>query len=61
MIGGNKKRGTKLMKKKMILACTDCGSRNYSKDGGAKVRTERLEVKKYCSYCGKHTIHRETK
>ncbi|MFL2139797.1 50S ribosomal protein L33, partial [Desemzia sp. FAM 23991] len=33
------------MKKKMILACTDCGSRNYSKDGGAKVRTERLEVK----------------
>lgn len=49
------------MKKKIILACTECGSRNYTKDGGAKVHTERLEVKKYCSYCGKHTLHRETK
>ena len=58
---GKKKRGTENMQKKIVLACTECGSRNYSKNGGSKVRTERLEVKKYCSYCSKHTLHRETK
>ncbi|HRF52070.1 MAG TPA: 50S ribosomal protein L33, partial [Trichococcus flocculiformis] len=26
-----------------------------------KGRTERLEVKKFCRYCGKHTLHKETK
>lgn len=49
------------MKKKLALACTECGSRNYSKAAGTKIRTERLEVKKYCNYCKKHTLHRETK
>lgn len=46
---------------KVALACTVCGSRNYSKDGGANTRTERLELKKFCKYCKKHTLHRETK
>ncbi|HAJ70359.1 MAG: 50S ribosomal protein L33 [Alkalibacterium sp.] len=50
-----------MMKKKLALACTDCGSRNYTKDVSDKVRTERLEIKKYCRYCKKHTLHRETK
>ncbi|GAB2480121.1 50S ribosomal protein L33 [Alkalibacterium psychrotolerans] len=49
------------MKKKLALACIECGSRNYTKEVGAKIRTERLEVKKYCRYCKKHTLHRETK
>lgn len=47
--------------KKIALACTVCGSRNYSKPAGSQVRTERLEVKKFCRYCNKHTVHRETK
>lgn len=46
---------------KIGLACTICGSRNYSKTVGNKVRTERLEVKKFCKYCGKHTMHKETR
>ncbi|WP_074432798.1 50S ribosomal protein L33 [Neobacillus jeddahensis] len=48
------------MSKKVILACADCGSRNYStisKD----TQTVRLELKKYCKTCANHTIHRETK
>ena len=49
------------VKKKLALACTECGSRNYSKEVGTKIRTERLEIKKYCRYCKKHTLHRETK
>jgi large subunit ribosomal protein L33 len=47
--------------KKAALACTVCGSRNYSITANDHKRTERLEVKKFCRHCGKHTIHRETK
>jgi large subunit ribosomal protein L33 len=46
---------------KGALACTVCGSRNYSLDLGKKIRTERLEIKKFCKHCGKHTLHKETK
>jgi len=46
---------------KVALACTVCGSRNYTKSAGAKTRTERLEVKKFCKYCNQHTLHRQTK
>lgn len=50
------------MAKKTILACTDCGQRNYApKASESSTRTERLELKKFCKYCGKHTLHRETK
>lgn len=48
------------MGKKVALACTECQSRNYTADKNAS-RPERLEVKKYCKTCGKHTLHRETK
>lgn len=47
--------------KKLALACTVCGSRNYTKPSGSQSRTERLEIKKFCRYCNKHTLHRETK
>lgn len=47
------------MNKKIILACCVCGSRNYSTKSNKD--NERLELKKFCSFCGTHTIHRETK
>ncbi len=47
--------------KKAALACSVCGSRNYSKAVSDGQRKERLEVKKFCKYCKKHTLHRETK
>ncbi|MGY3749738.1 50S ribosomal protein L33 [Vagococcus acidifermentans] len=50
-----------MAKKKTTLACSVCGSRNYSKSVNEGQRTERLEVKKFCKYCKKHTLHRETK
>lgn len=49
-----------MAKRKTALACSECGSRNYSTVENPQ-RTERLEVKKFCRYCNKHTIHRETK
>ncbi len=56
----NTLRRTGMSKKKISLACSVCGSRNYTIVENLS-RTERLEVKKFCKYCGKHTLHRETK
>ncbi len=53
--------GEKMSGKKTSLACSVCGSRNYSKKVNEGNRTERLEVKKFCKYCNQHTLHRETK
>ena len=49
------------MKQKVILVCSECLSRNYSVTKNKRVNVERLELRKYCKKCGKHTIHKETK
>ena len=49
------------MADKVILTCTECLSRNYTTGKNKKTHTERLEIKKYCQKCGKHTLHKETK
>jgi len=49
------------MRVKIILACTECKQRNYNKVKNKKNTTERLELRKYCRFCRKHTPHRETK
>ncbi|WML55526.1 50S ribosomal protein L33 [Neobacillus sp. PS3-12] len=48
------------MSNKTILACADCGSRNYTYPKKAD-QTERFELKKFCKTCGTQTVHRETK
>lgn len=47
--------------KKAALACSICGSRNYTKSVSEGKRGERLEINKFCKYCNKYTIHKETK
>ncbi|MBH0231756.1 50S ribosomal protein L33 [Halobacillus yeomjeoni] len=49
------------MRKKVSLACEECSSRNYSSYKNQTNQAERLEVRKFCKRCGKHTLHRETK
>ncbi|MDP8205021.1 MAG: 50S ribosomal protein L33 [Candidatus Electryonea clarkiae] len=49
------------MRDNIILACTDCKQRNYTTTKNRRKHPERLEVKKYCPFCNKHTSHRETK
>jgi large subunit ribosomal protein L33 len=44
----------------ITLSCTDCKNRNYYFQRGKK-KEGKLEVKKFCSNCGKHTQHKETK
>ena len=46
------------MRVKITLACTECKQRNYDT---MKNDPDRLEMKKYCRFCRKHTLHRETK
>ncbi len=45
----------------ITLECTVCKERNYSTTKNKKKQTNRVEYKKYCSRCIKHTIHKETK
>ena len=45
----------------VILACTDCKRRNYNTTRNKRKTTDRLEMKKYCRWCRKHTPHKETK
>lgn len=46
---------------KITLACTECKERNYATTKNKKANPERIEINKFCSRCGKHTLHKETK
>jgi len=52
---------------KITLACTECKTndgierRNYDTMKNKKNDNERLEMEKYCPFCKKHTLHKETK
>ncbi|MDD6380285.1 50S ribosomal protein L33 [Candidatus Weimeria sp. HCP3S3_B5] len=49
------------MRTKITLACTECQHRNYNLTKDKKTHPERMETKKYCPFCRKHTLHKETK
>ncbi len=45
----------------ITLACAECKRRNYSTTKNKKTIPDRLEIKKFCKFCRKHTPHKETK
>ena len=49
------------MRVKITLACTECKQRNYDTMKNKKNDPDRLEMNKYCRFCRKHTLHKETK
>ena len=49
------------MRDAITLACGDCKQRNYNTTKNKKRTPGKLEFKKYCRFCGKHTVHKETK
>lgn len=51
----------KEMRVKITLACTECKQRNYDTMKNKKNDPDRLEMNKYCRFCRKHTLHKETK
>jgi large subunit ribosomal protein L33 len=50
-----------MARENIILACNDCKERNYHTTKNRRKHPERVEWKKYCGRCNKHTQHKETK
>lgn len=57
----NKKLEDKNMRVKVTLACQECKQRNYNTMKNKKNNADRIEMNKYCKFCKKHTLHKETK
>ncbi|MFN7253211.1 MAG: 50S ribosomal protein L33 [Anaerobacillus sp.] len=49
------------MRKRIVLACDICKSRNYTTEKNKATATERTEIRKFCKVCNEHTLHLETK
>ncbi|MBN2104324.1 50S ribosomal protein L33 [bacterium] len=45
----------------ITLECVDCKQRNYTTTKNKKIHSGRVEFKKYCRFCNKHTVHKETR
>ncbi len=45
----------------ITLECTECKNRNYATTKNIKNTKDRLQLKKFCKFCRKHTLHKETK
>ena len=43
------------------LACTSCLRLNYSTTKNRRTHPDRMEIKKFCKWCRKHYVHKESK
>ncbi|PIP23715.1 MAG: 50S ribosomal protein L33 [Candidatus Nealsonbacteria bacterium CG_4_10_14_0_2_um_filter_38_17] len=49
-------------KKQLIkLQCSECKRINYFTHKTKKTAEVKLELKKFCKWCRKHTVHKEAK
>ena len=53
--------GNQVMREIITLQCGDCKNRNYTTTKNKKKHSDRLETKKFCNSCRKHTAHKEVK
>ncbi|MDY6787318.1 MAG: 50S ribosomal protein L33 [bacterium] len=49
------------MREKIKLACSECKRINYSTKKNKRNTPDKIELKKYCPFCRKHTLHKEKK
>jgi len=49
------------MREIVTLQCTECKRRNYTTTRNKKKQTEKIQVKKYCRFDRKHTLHKEVR
>ncbi|MEO0254842.1 MAG: 50S ribosomal protein L33 [candidate division WOR-3 bacterium] len=49
------------MRELFFLACSVCKRRNYRITKSKDKKMVKMETKKYCKWCKKHTVHKETK
>jgi large subunit ribosomal protein L33 len=45
----------------VILACTECKRKNYTTTKNKRLTPDRLEIKKFCRFERKHTVHKEAR
>ncbi|MBI9032731.1 50S ribosomal protein L33 [bacterium] len=45
----------------IILECTECKNRNYTTTRNKRKNPGKLELKKFCPACRKHTTHKQNK
>jgi len=43
----------------IILACEECKNRNYTTTRNKRKHPNRMELKKFCPTCRKHTAHKQ--
>ena len=43
------------------IQCTACKKVNYFTHKSKKIAEKKLELKKFCKHCRKHTLHKESK
>ncbi|MFO8145545.1 MAG: 50S ribosomal protein L33 [Candidatus Syntrophosphaera sp.] len=43
----------------IILACEECKNRNYTTTRNKRKHPNRMELKKFCPTCRKHTLHKQ--
>ena len=53
--------GGAAMRVKITMVCSECKQRNYETKKNKKNDPDRLEMNKYCRFCRKHTLHKESK
>jgi large subunit ribosomal protein L33 len=62
-----KNKGVRII---ITLECTECRTNTNKRSNGVsryttmknrRNTTSRLEIKKFCPYCNKHTVHKEIK
>jgi len=49
------------MREIITLECTVCKERNYTTTKNKRTHSQRMQFRKYCPRCNKHTIHKETR
>jgi large subunit ribosomal protein L33 len=49
------------MRELVGFACDQCKRKNYTTTKNRKRTTDKLSLKKFCSACRTHTLHREVK
>jgi len=49
------------MRDLVTLSCETCKERNYTTTKNKRLHPDRVQYKKYCSRCRKHTPHKETR
>lgn len=45
----------------IALQCTECNRRNYTTKKNRRNTQGKLELRKYCKFDRRHTLHKETK